>query len=52
MYQLVKDSLTGELVDQVLFIPTQLWIPFDKANSEYQKYLEWLSEGNTPLPPA
>jgi hypothetical protein len=27
-----------------------LGIPFDEANTDYQKYLEWLSEGNEPLP--
>ena len=26
-------------------------IPFDPANTCYQQYLKWISEGNTPLPP-
>jgi hypothetical protein len=26
-------------------------IPFDPANTDYQKYLQWLSEGNEPTPP-
>ena len=27
-----------------------LCVPFDSENTDYQRYLEWVAEGNTPEP--
>jgi len=27
------------------------WIPVSDGNTDYQAYLQWLAEGNEPLPP-
>jgi len=49
MYKLVNDTLTGEL--KGVCIPAKnMNIPLDPANTDYQKYLAWLAEGNEPLP--
>jgi hypothetical protein len=34
----------------VIRINDAVCIPFDPANKDYQEYLKWLEEGNTPLP--
>lgn len=48
MYKLIK-NLQGE-TSSVLRIADGAAIPFDPANIDYQAYLAWLAEGNTPLP--
>ena len=34
----------------VLRVADNAFIPFDPANTDYQEYLKWLDEGNTPEP--
>jgi hypothetical protein len=51
MYQLVKDFKTGEInVVNKIEDGRILSIPFDPDNTDYQDYLKWLNEGNTPEP--
>tara|TARA_A100001388_G_scaffold264531_1_gene235878 strand:- start:82 stop:255 length:174 start_codon:yes stop_codon:yes gene_type:complete len=49
-YKLVRSVDTGAMLDLVKRIEDQACIPFDLANTDYQEYLEWVAEGNTPLP--
>ena len=48
MYKLNK-NLAG-VVDSVIRLSDNAYIPFDPANTDYQAYLKWVAEGNTPLP--
>ena len=34
----------------VTIVGTRKSIPFVEGNTDYQEYLEWLAEGNEPLP--
>ena len=36
--------------NSVIRLSDNTFIPFDPANTDYQAYLKWLDEGNTPLP--
>ena len=47
MYKLWK-SVMGK--EAIIRTSDGACIPFDPANTDYQKYLEWVAEGNEPLP--
>jgi len=49
MYQLLPDSSMGA-AHCIKRIADNAFIPFDPANTDYQAYLQWLAEGNEPLP--
>lgn len=47
MYKKVID-VDGSTNNIVCRIEDNAYIPFDPANTDYQEYLEWVAEGNTP----
>jgi hypothetical protein len=50
MYKLPKLFLPDTEHKCVIRTTDGACIPFDPANTDYQEYLKWISEGNTPLP--
>jgi len=49
MYKLIKNSLTNQ-DSGVKRLADNAFIPLDPANTDYQAYLKWVAEGNTPTP--
>jgi hypothetical protein len=49
MYKLIKFPLQ-DVATTVERLSDNAFIPFDLANTDYQAYLKWLEEGNTPEP--
>jgi len=51
MYKLrPNDILSGRSSSVVIRTTDGASIPFDPNNTDYQAYLKWLEDGNTPLP--
>ena len=51
-YQYIKDPYTDIISkDFIKRLPDDAYIPNDLENTDWQAYLAWLAEGNTPLPP-
>ena len=45
-----EPSIVGTPIEFILRKEDNTWIPKDPANTDYQKYLEWVAEGNTADP--
>jgi len=47
-YKLYLDAIGNPTI--VKRLSDNAFIPFDPNNTDYQSYLAWIAEGNTPLP--
>lgn len=50
MYKLSPNFWDGSPAKSVIRLSDGACIPFDPDNRDYQQYLAWVAEGNTPLP--
>jgi hypothetical protein len=51
MYKLCPNNPITNLPScTVIRLLDNAYIPFDPDNTDYQAYLKWVAEGNTPLP--
>jgi hypothetical protein len=50
MYQLVKNIQGNVVGAKIVYNGYLISFLFDPDNTDYQQYLKWIAEGNTPLP--
>jgi hypothetical protein len=51
MYKYIFDVIDNKISDRVILrVADNACIPFDPANTDYQAFLLWKSEGNEPTP--
>jgi len=51
MYKLNSfTTLSGQEFRNIIRTTDNCIIPYDEANRDYQEYLKWVAEGNTPEP--
>jgi len=49
IYKLYKDTEFNNIVGVFKYEENKTtFIPMNEANTDYQQYLEWVAEGNTP----
>ena len=49
-YKYIINYKTGKNSDSIILRSDGWTIPFDPDNTDYQAYLKWVAEGNTPQP--
>ena len=50
MYKKLNSPFDNSEQSAVKRLTDNAYIPFDPENIDYQEYLEWVAEGNTPEP--
>jgi len=48
LYKLTGNDSEGNKIKAIVRTTDKASIPMDEANTDYQEYLAWIAEGNTP----